>query len=377
VLPPLGDLHRIECCCYITASIENVPAMGRPLGVAGEGAFPIRLPKTFPPTYAGPMSNRIPPIFAAALAAVVLAGGGFGAVSAAPPASPSPQASPVPGSAPQAPFTPSQGANGQAPASQATGSTPAPASQPPPLQGRPTPFQGFAKQTPTPKAQASSIGIGAGEEPPTHLSFSNMPKDAKIVWVSTHLIVDKASPNGLNFFAIQVNFPNKTWAHGGPQLVKKGNQNVQQVNWGGLVNRGGGAKDYKETDLKSDLLLIESGVGKPNTVPWRWKLNTEYVLTVERGKQVQLPAGESHNVHVDARTMWEWKFTFEPVVKDVNLPTYTALIYDAADSIGSFYLWIEAGYGSTKDEQHALWSPPTYRLENSTADKVAREWKRF
>jgi hypothetical protein len=64
-------------------------------------------------------------------------------------------------------------------------------------------------------------------------------------------------------------------------------------------------------------------------------------------------------------------------VKDANLPPYTALIYDSADSIGSFYLWNEAGYGSTKDDQHALWSPPTYRLENSTADKVAHEWKRF
>jgi len=204
-----------------------------------------------------------------------------------------------------------------------------------------------------------------------------MPKDAKIVWVSTHLIVDKASPNGLNFFAIQVNFPNKTWAHGGPQLVKKGNENVQQVNWGGLVNRGGGSKDYKEADLKSDLMLIESGVGKPNTVPCKWKQNAEYVLTVERGKQVQLPAGDVQKVHVEARTMWEWKFTFELAVKDINHPPYTALIYDSADSIGSFYLWNESGYGSTKDEQHAWWSPPTYRLENSTADHVTKEWKRF
>jgi len=75
--------------------------------------------------------------------------------------------------------------------------------------------------------------------------------------------------------------------------------------------------------------------------------------------------------------MWEWKFTFELAVKDINHPPYTALIYDSADSIGSFYLWNESGYGSTKDEQHAWWSPPTYRLENSTADHVTKEWKRF
>src|SRR5262249_35403897 len=156
-------------------------------------------------------------------------------------------------------------------------------------------------------------------------------------------------------FAIQVNFPNKTWAHGGPQLVKKANKPVQQVNWGGLVNRGGGSKDYKEADLKSDLLLIESGIGKPNTVPWQWQMNAEYVLTVERGKQVQLPAGQRQKVHVDAHTMWEWKFTMELVVKDSNYSPYTALIYDSADSIGSFYLWNESGYGSTKDEQHTRW----------------------
>jgi len=228
-----------------------------------------------------------------------------------------------------------------------------------------------------PSAQASSIGIGYGEEPQTHLGFGDVTKDSKVVQVSSHLIVDKASPNGLNFFAIQVNFPNKTWAHGGPQLVKKGNKLVQQANWGGLVNRGGGSKDYKETDLKSDLSLIESGIGKPNTVPWKWKLNTEYILTVERGKQVHLPAGQSHKVHVEERTMWEWKFTIEPVVKDTASPSFTSLIYNSADSIGSFYLWNESGYGSNKDEQHARWSPPTYRVENSTENKVAAEWKRF
>jgi len=229
----------------------------------------------------------------------------------------------------------------------------------------------------TPPAQPPTIGIGAGEEPPTHLSFGkSVPKDSKIVQVSAHLIVDKASPNGLNFFAIQVNFPNQTWAHGGPQLVKKDGKPFEQANWGGLVNRGGGSKDYKEADPAKDLMLIESGVGKPNTVPWKWKLNTEYILTVERGKQVHLPAGQVQKVHVGERTMWEWKFTIQPV-SDTSHSPFTALLYNSADSIGSFYLWNESGYGSTKDDQHARWSPPTYRVENSTEDAVAAEWSRF
>lgn len=230
----------------------------------------------------------------------------------------------------------------------------------------------------TKSASAPNIGIGEGEEPQTHLHFGkSIPQDAKIVKVSAHLIVDKASPNGLNFFAIQVNFPNKTWAHGGPQLVKKKNELVKQANWGGLVNRGGGSKDYKETDLKKDLLLIESGIGKANTVPWEWDLNREYILTVERGKQVHLPAGETHKTQVPARTMWEWKFTIEPLDKTKGGVPFTALIYDSADSVKSFYLWNEAGYGSKATEQHTRWSLPVYRVEGSAKDEVVSEWKRF
>jgi hypothetical protein len=224
--------------------------------------------------------------------------------------------------------------------------------------------------------QTHNIGIGAGEGKPSHLSF-DIKKNAKIVQVSTHLIVDKASPNGLNFFAIQVNFPNKTWAHGGPQINKKGDKLVQYANWGGLVNRGGGSKDYKEVDLKNDLFLIECGIGKPNTVPWEWKLNCEYILTVERGKQVHLPAGESHKVHVAERTMWEWKFTMTPLEKGKNQPAFTALLYDSADCIKSFYVWNEAGYGSTGEEQHASWSLPTYRTDGDTKEESVKKCTRF
>jgi hypothetical protein len=231
----------------------------------------------------------------------------------------------------------------------------------------------------TPKPpQSPSVGIGEGEGTQTHLSFDkSIPKGAKIVKVSAHLVVDKASPNGLNFFAIQVNFPNNTWAHGGPQLVKNGTKLVQQANWGGLVSRGGGSKDYKEVDLAKDLLLIECGIGKPNTVPWEWELNCEYILTVKRGKRVRLPAGESHKVHVPNRTMWEWKFMIEPVGKGKGHGTFTSLIYNSADSVKNLYLWNEAGYGSVSTEQHARWSLPIYRTEGGLKDEVAAEWKRF
>jgi hypothetical protein len=221
----------------------------------------------------------------------------------------------------------------------------------------------------------TNIGIGGGEtDAKTHLAFEGIPKGAKIVQVSTRLIVDKVAPKGLNFFAIQVNYPNKTWAHGGPQFVSGG---VEQANWGGLVNRGGGSKDYTEVDWTKDLQLIECGVGKPNTVPCKWNRNTEYVMTVERGARVTLPAGmnKEHKVMAPERTMWEWKFTMSPT--DKSHEPFTSLIYDSADHIGSFYLWNESGYGSTNDQQHARWSVPTYRVEGGSEVLVPSGFKRF
>lgn len=227
----------------------------------------------------------------------------------------------------------------------------------------------FAASTTVP-----DIGIGGDEtDPHTHLRFEGIPKDAKIVSVSTHLIVEQAATNGLNFFAVQVNFPNKTWAHGGPQLTG----GVEKANWGGLVNRGGGSKDYKEVNWKEDLLLIEYGIGKPNTVPWKWDRHCEYIITIERGNQVQLPAGTNaqFKVTVPERTMWEWKLTIKPV--ESGHGTFTSLLYDSADHISTFYVWNESGYGSTSKQQHAKWSLPTYRTEGSTEDKVPTGWKRF
>jgi hypothetical protein len=220
----------------------------------------------------------------------------------------------------------------------------------------------------------SDIGIG-GSEPDahSHLRFEGIPKGTEIVRVSTHLIVEKAATNGLNFFAVQVNFPNKTWAHGGPQVIS----GAEKANWGGLVNRGGGSTDYKEVNWQEDLKLIEYGINKPNTVSWKWDCNCEYILTIERGNQVHLPAGTNDHFHVTIpeRTMWEWKFTIKPVSGEHE--TFTSFLYDSADHISSFYQWDESGYGSTGADQHAKWSLPTYRTADSDEDKVPTGWKRF
>lgn len=238
----------------------------------------------------------------------------------------------------------------------------------------------LAASEPAAVAPASSdlIGIGAGEEKPTHLSF-DIEKGARIVKVSTRLIVDQVAPQGLNFFAIQVNFPNKTWAHGGPQINGKAGELVQYANWGGLVNRGGGSKDYTEADPKRDFYLIECGIEKPNTVPWKWKQGVEYILTVERDRQVELPAGNygpKRNIALEKRTMWAWKFTIVPAKPTEGVESFSSIIYDTADSIQWFCVWNESGYGSQSHEQHARWSKPIYWVDGDPKEKATTKFFR-
>lgn len=236
-----------------------------------------------------------------------------------------------------------------------------------------------AADTPAAESPAAPavIGIGEGEGKQTHLSF-DADRGARIVKVSTHVTIDKVAPKGLNFYAIQVNFPNKTWAHGGPQMNGAPGHQVQYANWGGLVNRGGGSKDYKEADPKNDFYLIECGIGKPNTVPWEWKQGCEYILTVERGRQVDLPAGNygpRKDIPLNARTMWEWKFTIKPAVPSKDVGSFESLIYDTADHITWFCVWNESGYGSSSVEQHARWTLPVYRTDDGKEKATTRYFR--
>ena len=230
-----------------------------------------------------------------------------------------------------------------------------------------------------------SIGIGKGEkDAQTHLSFEeSYPEGAKIVQVSTRLIVDEAPPRGLNFFALEVDFPNSTWIHGGPQLLGQEDGTANQAaNWGGLVDRGGGNDDYDLADWKKDVLLIQCGVHQPSTVPWSWQFGREYILTVRRGSQVRLPAGkvtvdDDETVRAPARTMWEWHFTIQPAKPKPGDQPFESLCYNSAASISEFFLWNESGYGSESNEQHTRWSLPLFRLEGSSKDQVATKWERF
>lgn len=191
----------------------------------------------------------------------------------------------------------------------------------------------------------------------------------RVVEVQTHLIVDRVAPTGLNFFALQVTFanqtPNEAWAHGGPQF---NDGSKWLANWGGL------ASGYNDINWARDLLLMDSGEDKPNTVPWQWDLGREYILTISRGDKVVLPAGVNtahDNVLLPERTMWVWNFSIVPV--DGKGQPFTSRLFAAEDSISWYIMFNESGYGSTSDQQHTRWSIPVYRVEGS-ADYQHPAW---
>ena len=134
-----------------------------------------------------------------------------------------------------------------------------------PLPGPTTPPPGAATgptvSTPPGDAPAPDapprFGIGGGEDAPdTHVAFE-APRD--LIAASARVVVDRVAPRGLNFFALQVDFANGSWAHGGGQDVDRPDgARTRQVNWGGLVDRGGGTADYDEMDDVAALARIQN-----------------------------------------------------------------------------------------------------------------------
>ena len=237
-----------------------------------------------------------------------------------------------------------------------------------------------AAPSPVP-AEAFLFGIGKGEaDTHTHVSFT-APK--KLIRASAHVVVDETTHAPLNFFALQVDFPSKTWAHGGLQdLASHDAERKRVVNWGGLVDRGGGSGDYDKEDDKDDIELIENGDAQSHLGAFDWKNGVVYEYVVERGKQVSFPAGDyqffpSHKaVHVDhERKMWEWRFTVREI--DKSEPAISATLYDLSDTFTSFMVWNETNQGHQL-EHHTRWGEITYRTADApTTDVTPKGWHRF
>lgn len=225
------------------------------------------------------------------------------------------------------------------------------------------------------------FGIGGGEvDPQTHVSFE-APR--QLVGASARVVVDRVASTGLNFFALQVDFANGTWAHGGVQDVDgPDGSRTRQVNWGGLVDRGGGTADYEPEDDLADLDQIQNPPVGQHVGPYAWQDGVAYEYLVERGQRVTLPPGDYRLisdrplVRVDhARTMWEWRFTVRPV-SEPGRP-FVAVLYDAADTFTSFYVWNESGYGATDAAQHTRWWAPSYTELGASSARAATAWQRF
>lgn len=254
-------------------------------------------------------------------------------------------------------------------------------SPPPPVPGPPPPGYtvppaGLPAVRPPPL-----FGIGGGEsDQHTHISF-NSPRN--LAFASVRIVVDRAAPVGLNFFALQVDFNNGTWAHGGVQDVDGPNgSRTRQVNWGGLVDRGGGNGDYDNQNDAADIEKIQNPPAGQHVGPYPWRNGVEYEYVIERGAYVTIPPGDYRMIPDRApvrvnhpRGMWEWRFTVRPI-SAAGAP-YVAVLYDSADSFNSFYVWNESGYGSTNDTQHTSWWTPVYASLGARVSQAPSSWARF
>lgn len=243
----------------------------------------------------------------------------------------------------------------------------------------------MATSSPTatsPPPETPLFGIGGGEtDLHSHVTFT-LPHD--IIRARVQVVVDRTH-DGLNFFAMQVNFKNGTWAHGGLQDVNGPNgTRKRQVNWGGLVNHGGGATDYAKHDDSADADLIQNAPDNERVKPYVWQNGVMYEYVVERGNRVTLPAGDiprmgkpGSTVNIDhPRVMWEWRFSLHPVGK--TEPTYSVTLHDGAEVITSVSVWNEKGHDSPADSQHTNWYAASFRtLSAPNTEITPTGWKRF
>ena len=225
------------------------------------------------------------------------------------------------------------------------------------------------------------FGIGAGEaDPRTHVALET-PRG--LTSARVRIVVDKAAPTGLSFFALEVDFANGTWAHGGVQdLDGVGGARARVVNWGGLVDRGGGDADYDLMDDVADLEKIQNPPLGQHVGPYAWKNGVAYEYVVERGARVKVPRGryqlspERKKVRVrHARFMWEWRLTVRPVSEPGE--PFVATLLNSAATVDSISVWNESGYGSTDAEQHTSWWAPRFGTPDGGPDQVPSSWERF
>jgi hypothetical protein len=182
--------------------------------------------------------------------------------------------------------------------------------------------------------------------------------------VKVDQLTHDAQQAGLSYFALQVNFPNGTWAHGGLQVDAHG----KYLNWGGLVDHGGGNKDYTDADPEKDILLIQNAPDTERESAFNWDVNQPYVLSIRRGELHTFPPGTYKVIGGQpsvttkvTRKLYEWIFEISLPAKE-DTPLKSVVLYNSAETIRQALFWNELQIPEDQTQArmgiHTLWTEP-------------------
>lgn len=169
-----------------------------------------------------------------------------------------------------------------------------------------------------------------------------LPIDSRthVTSVSINVAIHSTSSQGLQFFALQANFEDGAWAHGGQQIL---GPKPYRINWGGLVSTADDKTGYSLNDPQA-LAYLQNSL--PQYVSTNFTVGKTYTYSITRGAQVTFLPGyytkiEGHQVYYvnHARTMWEWNFSVTPT--DASSAPVTQTIYASLPYISWAAYWNE------------------------------------
>lgn len=202
-------------------------------------------------------------------------------------------------------------------------------------------------------AQTEAVEVDPDAEPHS-MHHTLRLQNGDYVGASVEVRVDEVPDHGLRFFALQVDFSDVAWAHGGLQ----GGPDEPKANWGGLVS----GIDYDYAGAEQEVLAaIQNEPGRTSGV--RWTPGTWYRYEVSRGELEELPPGdyavldEEPVTVAEPRQMWRWTFTVTAV--DSNEVVWTHDLFVAHPLITAATYWTETGYGiDCTDKLTVQWRNP-------------------
>jgi len=208
--------------------------------------------------------------------------------------------------------------------------------------------------------EESSTAKPASDRAPHSIHHDLQLDGDPITAASVEVRIDEVPRHGLRFFALQVDFAEVAWAHGGLQADPSNGK----ANWGGLAS----GIDYSFEGSEATVLSrIQNAPGRVAAVSWQ--TGTWYRYTVTRGPEEVLPAGsyavldETPRPVATARKMWRWDFEIRDI--GTNRVVWHKHLHVAHPMITSITYWTETGYGITCDDKLSVsWRNPYYWAGN-------------